>query len=517
MERTPRVKLVLFAAIFLSLAFASPAFAGDGDNLWDADGEEIGNGGLHAIASDEAGGAFIAWAGGGIFVRLVDDTGTPQWASAVQLSSSSTASRPAIYAESPWGATVVWEDTTGIYAQRVNYSGAPQWTPHPGGVQAATSGEVPLVVHYPDPVFGNPPGAFVAWGELARIAAINGSGTVTAPGVNGIYLGDGVRLPGHMRMISDGGGGVYVIWANYAKNIVAQRVSSGLPWGTTPTVVSNDFRDEGPLDAAPDGAGGALISWSATWPSPAGGQIRAQRINSSGTGLWATNGEVVVDSSVVGGDGAAWVAYGLTSSVDSDGSGGAIVAWNDWRNEPPGTTDPGNDDVYAQRIATGGFSLWTSFGVLLPPYIVGSTAPGSQRLPDTVSDGNGGAIVTYQDLGGFSWDISATRLDAYGSKLFSRYVFTDFGSDDLNQVEPRIVFDGTGSSPVGAVVAWDDARSGLDVRAQKVEISGPPNDASADAVPVHGTRCGMVGIGSQVSEHFHFLDDFIGATHGAQR
>ncbi len=479
--------------VALGVSIAAPVLGADGDNLWDVDGEEIGSGGFHVVASDEAGGAFVAWEGAGIFVQLVDDGGTTQWTSPTQLTTSATASLPAIYAEWPWGATVVWQDTGGIYAQRVDYSGTPMWTPNPGGVQVATSGEVPLVVHYPGAGLGDPPGAFVAWGELVRIASVDGSGNVTAPGVDGIYLGDGVRLPGYMRMITDGAGGAFVIWANYAKHIVAQRINAGLPWGPTPTVISNDFRDEGPLDAAPDGSGGALISWSATWPLPAAGQIRVQHINSSGAGSWGTNGRVVVDSSVVGGDGNAWYGFTLTSSIDTDGAGGAIVAWSDWRNEPPGTTNPGNDDIYAQRVDASGASLWTTNGVLLPPFIMGSTAPGSQRLPELVSDRNGGAVVTYQDLGGNSWDISATRLDAYGTKLFSRYVFTDFNGDDEDQTQPLIVFDGSGPSPAGAVIAWDDDRSGLDVRAQKVEISGPANDdASAATATTAGTYSGTI-------------------------
>jgi hypothetical protein len=282
-------------------------------------------------------------------------------------------------------------------------------------------------------------------------------------------------------MISDGAGGAIIIWADFAKNIVAQRVNAGLPWGATPKLVSGDARDEGPLDAAPDGAGGALISWSAIRLLPANGQVRVQRIDSSGDAVWTVGGVVVVDSSIVGGSLDAWVFYSINTSVDTDADGGAIVAWTDWRNDP---TASGNNDIYAQRIDSSGTTRWSGSGVLLPPFIVGSTAPGSQALPEVVADGVGGAIVTYQDKGGSSWDISATRVDAFGTKLFSNYVFTDFTGVDRDQTEPRIVFDGSGPAPRGAILAWDDDRSGLDVRAQKIQISGPANDASQDAQTV---------------------------------
>jgi len=492
MDRALRGFLELLLSFCCVLAIASGARAADGDTLWDADGEEVGSGFLHAVASDEGGGAFIAWRGAALYVQLLDEDGIPQWtAPGVQLSSTGT--QPSIVAVAPWGATVAWEEGGGIYVQRVNYSGVVQWTS--GGVQVATLGENPVLAHIPGVNFGDPPGALIAWGEIARVAAVDGFGNVTAPGVNGIALGGGVSsaLPGNMRMIQDGAGGAIVAWSDYSENIVAQRINAGLPWGATPTVVSNDFRNEDRLDVAPDGAGGALISWSAISFLPKGGQLRVQRIDSTGTSLWTSNGVVVADSAVVGGAPDFWIFFELRSSIDTDGSGGAIVAWNDWRNEPG--TGGGNDDLFAQRLSSTGSSLWTANGILLPPFIVGSTAPGSQRFPETVSDGNGGAIVTYQDLGGNSWDISATRLDPFGTKLFSNYVFTDFQGDDQDQTEPLIVFDGSGPSPQGAIVVWDDDRSGLDIRAQKIEISGPANDASgaAESATTGTTRGTVLG------------------------
>jgi len=468
----------LITTIFslLALAIASSALGADGAWLWNSDGELVGAGRFFATASDGDGGVFVAWdEEPGIRVQLIDDTGTPQWATRGVLLSS-TGSAPAIVADSPWGATIVWEESTGIYAQRVNFSGSPLWTS--GGVQVATSGEEPLVLHIraPNPV--NAPGAFIAWGEAVRLAHVDGSGTLSAPGLNGISLGGSVRLPGHMRMITDDANGAIVVWANYAKDIVGQRVNAGLPWGSVPTLISGNVRDEGFLDTAPDGAGGAVLSWSATQLVPANGQVLAGRINSSGTTLWTS---VVVDSAAVGGSTYAWTFFELGSSIASDGAGGAIVAWSDWRNDP---TAAGNDDIYAQRLTADGFEAWTQYGVLLPPYIQGSTAPGSQRGSRTVSDGAGGAIVTYQDLGGNSWDISATRVDSFGNKLFSNYVFTDFNQEDEVQKWPEIVFDGSGPDPSGAVIAWVDQRDGQDIMAQKMEISGPANDDSSSAQSV---------------------------------
>ena len=60
-------------------------------------------------------------------------------------------------------------------------------------------------------------------------------------------------------------------------------------------------------------------------------------------------------------------------SITSDGAGGAIVTWHDYRN---GT----DDDIYAQRVSPAGAALWTYNGVPV------STAAGSQYVPTIASD-----------------------------------------------------------------------------------------------------------------------------------
>jgi hypothetical protein len=51
----------------------------------------------------------------------------------------------------------------------------------------------------------------------------------------------------------------------------------------------------------------------------------------------------------------------------------------------------GNQDLYAQRISADGAVLWTLDGVAL------CTATGDQWYPKIVSDSAGGAIVTWED------------------------------------------------------------------------------------------------------------------------
>ena len=92
-------------------------------------------------------------------------------------------------------------------------------------------------------------------------------------------------------------------------------------------------------------------------------------------------------------------------------------------------------------------------------------APEAQEFPLIVSDGEGGAIVVWQDARGCvfppcSYEVYAQRVDATGN-----VVCETSGS----QWYPDIVSNGSG----GAIIAWSDSRSGPeDIYAQRVDGSG---------------------------------------------
>src|SRR3972149_946910 len=88
--------------------------------------------------------------------------------------------------------------------------------------------------------------------------------------------------------------------------------------------------------------------------------------------------------------------------IISDGSGGAIITWDDFRN--------GSDyDIYAQRINSSGEVQWTSNGVPI------SMAANEQSYPKITSDGSGGAIITWQDFrNGSNPNIYAQKVSSAG-------------------------------------------------------------------------------------------------------
>jgi transposase-like protein len=84
-----------------------------------------------------------------------------------------------------------------------------------------------------------------------------------------------------------------------------------------------------------------------------------------------------------------------------DGSGGAIIAWQDARSSS-------NHDIFGQRVNSGGSAQWATNGVPV------CTAAKDQGSLSAASDGSAGAIVTWQDSRNVTEDIYAQRVMASG-------------------------------------------------------------------------------------------------------
>jgi hypothetical protein len=154
-------------------------------------------------------------------------------------------------------------------------------------------------------------------------------------------------------------------------------------------------------------------------------------------------------------------------TVASDGAGGAIVTWHDFRN--------GTDyDIYAQRVNAAGTVQWTPDGVAL------CTAAGAQAYPTIASDGTGGAIVTWHDSRSGVADIYTQRVNASGVSQWTPNGVALCIETDI-QYLPTVVADGIG----GGIVIWQDFRSGtdFDIYTQRVDVSGVPQ-WTADGVAV---------------------------------
>ena len=145
------------------------------------------------------------------------------------------------------------------------------------------------------------------------------------------------------------------------------------------------------------------------------------------------------------------------SDICSDENGGIIVTWTDLRDNYYGLFD-----IYSQRINSMGNVMWDSNGVL----IANDTFLFN---PKSCSDGLGGAIITWYEINDTSF-IHAQRVGAYGNLLWTPGGVEITATGNSYITEPQICADGNG----GAIIAWDDSRNypDTDLYAQKINSYG---------------------------------------------
>jgi len=123
--------------------------------------------------------------------------------------------------------------------------------------------------------------------------------------------------------------------------------SSYTQWSTDPNVnnpICTTVNDQTYPLIISDSSGGAIIMW--TDKNEGSSDIYAQRIDANGIVRWTADGVAI---STASND----QSY---PAIASDGSGGAIITWNEYRS---GT----NYDIYAQRIDASGMVQWAADGV----------------------------------------------------------------------------------------------------------------------------------------------------------
>ncbi|MBK6832482.1 MAG: hypothetical protein IPG92_17900, partial [Flavobacteriales bacterium] len=153
------------------------------------------------------------------------------------------------------------------------------------------------------------------------------------------------------RIIGDGAGGAIMVWTDGRNgtdyNIFAQRIDAngsvqwtldGIPICAAP------FNQEYPVIAS-DGAGGAMITWQDR-RNGAGADIYAQHVDASGLVQWTADGIAICTAA----------SDQWSPEIIGDGAGTAIITWEDNRSGA-------GLDIYAQRLNSSGAILWMANGV----------------------------------------------------------------------------------------------------------------------------------------------------------
>jgi hypothetical protein len=359
------------------------------------------------------------------------------------------------------GAIVVWEDkrdgtNTKAYAQRVSNTGKPLWITD--GVLLSTAAGWSYL---PQLVEDGAGGAIVVWqgspipGEY-RIAAqrIDASGNILWA-TDGVIISAGPNPKQGPHVATDGIGGAIIAWMDERNgvdyDIYANRIDgSGIVrWAVDGIPICDAIKDQSSCQITSDGQGGGIIAWEDWRAGNPEGDIYAQRVDGTGTTLWTLNGVSVCQ------------AVGIQQNVQlvSDGTGGAFFTWEDYRW---GTFWA----IYAQRISNSGLAWWASDGIELSLLNENSA---SCRI---ATDGQGGAIIVWQDQGpGLSPGVYAQRVSDSGLMQWPEGGLPICNILHAGGISPQIVSDGQG----GAIITWEDTRADFlspDIYSQHVDRGG---------------------------------------------
>lgn len=403
---------------------------------------------VYAVRITGAGGVAGGWPACGI--RVCMDPGNQDNGTAI--------------ADGHGGVIVFWEDDrygpVRVFAQRVNAVGSLLWDP--SGVPVANAESTQYITGaVPD----GQGGAILTWLDNRRAPPpqpphyrprfdlfsqrLSADGAMQwDPGGVPVCADSGDRDGGILT--DDGAGGILV---SFSDDLLAawygQRLSANGTrlWGPDGLPIQ-------PGQGISDGAGGAFITWS----SGGGGNdnVWLQHVGSQGNALLPSGGAPVCSA----------VFDQRTEtrgkSIASDGAGGMYIAWHDLRN--------GVDwDIYAQHMLASGAVApgWPLNGIPV------CTLPAFQIYPAVLSDGVGGAIITWYDIrnAATGYDIYAQRITPAGTIAPGWPVNgVTLCTAPGDQVDPVPVTDGAG----GMIAYWDDYRRApdVDIYAQHVAADG---------------------------------------------
>ncbi|MFW9865193.1 MAG: hypothetical protein ACFFEN_03770 [Candidatus Thorarchaeota archaeon] len=360
---------------------------------------------------------------------------------------------PKLLNDGEGGGIIVWRDyrngvKSDVYAQKVNSNGSIQWEANGVAICTAINHQ-----NVSDLVSDGTGGAIIVWDDERNLLTtgldiyaqkVNRDGEFMWSN-NGIPICTANYHQFTPKLVSDGEGGAIVTW--WESDIYAQRVASNgnVLWSPNGIAICTEIDDQIEPQICSDGTGGAIIVWSdyrrTDW------DIYAQRINSNGSILWAPNGTAICTLNEHIG----------SPQICSDGFGGVIITWKDWRDEI-------NPNIYAQRVDPNGNMLWTLNGTAV------CTAINAQNRPQICNDGNGGAFIIWEDLrNGSYYEIYAQRINSSGSPQWNVDGNAICEAISSFPYYPQICSNENGV----AIIVWQDNRmTNFNIYTQQIDLTG---------------------------------------------
>jgi hypothetical protein len=337
----------------------------NGQALWTTNGVPIASKPIREhnekIASDDNGGAYIFWEQydsllgyWDIWGQHIDANGQRLWdlngIPAVTLGSSTIAGdklNVKLQKDGQGGVYVVWQDLRNIldhdiFAQHFNTSGDRLWSQY-GVVVCSAVGTQNNPKIDPDSVHN---GVYIAWaddrgglGYDIYAQSLNFEG-IPQWSLNGLPVCAAAGNQSAVDIVSTTSiAGLVLTWKdgrNGLTDIYAQKMdpNGNAVWSANGVPVSvSPFAQINP-NICSDGNGGVIIAWQDStindW------DVKSQRLDASGMGLWTWNGVVVSDA----------VEIQSHPKNIPDGNGGCIYAWQDKRAN--------QYDIYAHHLNKDG-------------------------------------------------------------------------------------------------------------------------------------------------------------------
>lgn len=270
-----------------------------------------------------------------IFAQRINSSGVTQWTAGgvAVCTSSQNQVNPKIVGDAIGSTYIVWQDRRNgndydIYCQKLNASGAVQWANNGVVVCASANSQI-----NPKMALDNSGAIVIAWqhyntgaGYDVYAQRVNSSGAVQWT-ANGITVCAQPNNQSAIDMTSeDITDGVIISWKDARNptnvNIYCQKVdfSGNRIWTANGVLISNASRNQINPNIVGDGNGGGIVVWQ---DSIAGiWDVYAQRISSLGAAVWASGGVAV-----------GIAADNQTGPKNiSDGTGGSIFAFQDKRS-----------------------------------------------------------------------------------------------------------------------------------------------------------------------------------------
>jgi hypothetical protein len=340
---------------------------------------------------DGNGGAIITWMENSqtaIGASQVKADGTKAWDYLIS-NTIGFRSNPVITSDGEGGAYIAWQDTrkgstnSDIYAQRVNAEGKIMWAENGILVCAAANNQINPGIATDD--LG---GAFISWEDNRKTTSAIFAQRINSLGIP-YWLTDGIPVcannndpVGGSKIVATGHGEAIITWNNGSSagtwNIYAQKINLEKPeWTPNGVPICDAPLSQISPEIVADGYGGAIICWRDTRRGISLNEqdLYAQGVNSGGQVQWTKDGVLIC------------IGTGNPAAIQkiiTDGKGGAIIAWEDYRNDK-------TPDIYAQSVNIGGAVQWEPNGIAI------SNAPSYQKAVTLAEDGKGGAILSWAD------------------------------------------------------------------------------------------------------------------------